>query len=433
MVNLKKEKYKTHHLVIIPTMYIIVAFFLAFSVPRINFLFYPWLVSPLKSEIIIPILSSITSGMIAFTGIVFSLLFVILQFQSSAYSPRLVNALGKDISPNAVGIFIGTFIYTLISMRFVDPQQTAGSSTLMLWVALVWLLASMFMLVRLVVRIGDLQIERVLYSLGAAGESSIDQLFDRYKTFSSLVTLKNMNRKPEDHTYQEVIYNGPPKYLLTLNISKLIRTAVKFNAVIHIPQFVGDPVIENDRLFMIYGNGNVPENKLKPFVVMGWRRLLRNNPGYVLRLLVDIAIRALSPAVNDPTTAVQVIDQIQSLLIRIGNATLDISQIRDSSGTVRLILSTPSWEDYLELSLVEIMHYGASSIQIQRRIGTMLNFLKINLPAHRHKAIELFETMRFEDIKSAFSAGSFRDKACRCDSQGIGYTKNNSLEQEKRT
>ena len=423
MLRPAKEKYKTRHLVTIPTIYIIVAFFLAFSVPRINFLFYPWLVSPLRSEIIIPILSSITSGMIAFTGIVFSLLFVIIQFQSSAYSPRLVNALQKDISPNAIGIFIGTFIYTLISMRVVNPQQSTGSSTLMLWVALAWLLASMFMLVLFVVRIGDLQIERVLYSLGASGDSAVDHLCDRYKTFLPMATFNNLNKKPEGHASQEVLYNGPPKYLLTLNISKLIKTAVKFNAVILVPKFVGDPVIENDRLLMVYSNCKIPEKVLKPLVVMGWRRLLRNNPGYVLRLLVDIAIRALSPAVNDPTTAVQVIDQIQSLLIRIGNATLDIGQIRDSSGTVRLILSTPSWEDYLELSLAEIMHYGASSLQIQRRIGTTLNFLKVNLPAHRHKAIELFEAMRFEDIKNAFSAGTFRDKASRCDSQGIGYTK----------
>ena len=103
-----------------------------------------------------------------------------------------------------------------------------------------------------------------------------------------------------------------------------------------------------------------------------FERTSEQDPKYPIRLLVDIAIKALSPAINDPTTAVQAIDQIEDLLRRLGGRDLDAGYARDADGVLRLIFPMPTWEDYLVLAFDEIRHYGADSVQVMRRLRSAL-------------------------------------------------------------
>src|SRR5271168_4951450 len=82
----------------------------------------------------------------------------------------------------------------------------------------------------------------------------------------------------------------------------------------------------------------------------GGERTFEQDPKYALRLLVDIAIRALSPAINDPTTAVQALDQIEDLLLRLGSSNLDAGQFLDQDGKLRLVVPFPTWDDFLLLA-----------------------------------------------------------------------------------
>jgi uncharacterized membrane protein len=101
-------------------------------------------------------------------------------------------------------------------------------------------------------------------------------------------------------------------------------------------------------------------------------RTYEQDPKYPIRLLVDIAIRALSPAINDPTTAVQAIDQIEDLLHRLGRIELDTGYARDANGALRLVFPMSTWEDYLSLAFDEIRQYGAVSVQVLRRLRSAL-------------------------------------------------------------
>jgi uncharacterized membrane protein len=89
-------------------------------------------------------------------------------------------------------------------------------------------------------------------------------------------------------------------------------------------------------------------------------------------MLVDIAIKALSPAINDPTTAVQAIDEIEDLMRRLGRRELNVGYARDTNGVLRVIFPTPTWEDYLHLSFDEIRQFGAHSVQVNRRLRSAL-------------------------------------------------------------
>ena len=96
--------------------------------------------------------------------------------------------------------------------------------------------------------------------------------------------------------------------------------------------------------------------------------------------MVDIASKGLSPAINDPTTAVLAIDQIHHLLRNVGSRHLDDERVRDAAGRVRLVYRTPAWEDFVQLAVTEIRHFGGESIQIARRLRAMLENLIQTLP-----------------------------------------------------
>lgn len=95
---------------------------------------------------------------------------------------------------------------------------------------------------------------------------------------------------------------------------------------------------------------------------------------------MDIAIRALSPAINDPTTAVQALDQIEDPLLRIGSRRLEIGVVRDREGALRVVISHPTWEDFLTLAFDEIRFRGATSLQVMRRMKALIGDLFSALP-----------------------------------------------------
>jgi uncharacterized membrane protein len=104
--------------------------------------------------------------------------------------------------------------------------------------------------------------------------------------------------------------------------------------------------------------------------------------------MVDVALKALSPAINDPTTAVLALDQIHRLLRAIGRRRLRGETIHDSLGRARVLYRTPNWEDFVHLGCNEIRMFGAGSIQVARRLRAMFDDLLLTLPAHRHAALE---------------------------------------------
>jgi len=136
--------------------------------------------------------------------------------------------------------------------------------------------------------------------------------------------------------------------------------------------------------------------------------------------LVDIAIKALSPAINDPTTAVQALDQIQDHLLRLGRKRLEIGNLRDSQGVVRLIVPYPTWEDFLHLAFEEIRFCGATSIQVMRRMRALISDLIAALPPERHRALEHHRERLNATIARSFADEEDKLDASMEDRQGLG-------------
>ena len=155
-------------------------------------------------------------------------------------------------------------------------------------------------------------------------------------------------------------------------------------------------------------------------MAVGQERTLEQDPTLVFRILVDIASKGLSPAINDPTTAVLAIDQIHHLLRNVGPGDLDDERVRDATGRLRLVYRTPDWEDFVQLAVTEIRHFGGESIQIARRLRAMLEDLIQTLPDERRPLLRQELSLLHRSAERFFPEPEDRVLAEVSDFQGVG-------------
>ena len=136
--------------------------------------------------------------------------------------------------------------------------------------------------------------------------------------------------------------------------------------------------------------------------------------------MVDIASKALSPAINDPTTAVLALDQIHHLLRDVGNRHLDTGHVRDAAGRLRLVYRTPDWEDFVRLAVTEVRQFGGHSIQVARRLRAMLENLIETLPESRGSLLRRELALLHRSAERFFSEPEDRALADVSDFQGVG-------------
>jgi uncharacterized membrane protein len=153
---------------------------------------------------------------------------------------------------------------------------------------------------------------------------------------------------------------------------------------------------------------------------VGQERTLEQDPTFAFRIMVDIACKGLSPAINDPTTAVLALDQIHHLLRAVGHRRLDDERVRDKAGRLRLVYRTPGWEDFVQLAITEIRHFGGASIQVARRLRAMLENLIQTLPGERAVMLRQELELLHRSAERFFAEPEDRALADVSDFQGVG-------------
>jgi uncharacterized membrane protein len=406
-----------------PLTYAAVAVALGLTLPRLEAAFLPDLRAEMATGTAIAVLSAIASGMLPLTGLVFSLAFVMVQFSATAYSPRLVAWLaGSALMRHSLGVFTATFLYAVAALGWVDRGGTGRVPLLTVWLAIGLLLVSVVFFVLLVERLVMLQISHVLAYAGDKGREVIERDY------------VPLGREPPGRgggadeelpaERQVVLHRGGPAVVQAIDVQHLVRLAEREGAVVAMAWAVGDTVVDGMPLLRVHGGRRpVAEDRLRGLVRLGHERTFEQDPKYAIRMLVDIAIRALSPAINDPTTAVQALDQIEDLLARLGRADLAAGRVRDARGSLRLVYPVPEWEDFLVLAFDEIRYCGASSIQVMRRMRALLYELMEHVPEERRPALERYLKRVDNGIRRTFEDTDDRRDALEADRQGLGLSR----------
>jgi uncharacterized membrane protein len=206
-----------------------------------------------------------------------------------------------------------------------------------------------------------------------------------------------------------------------LHAPALLDIAAAAGAVVVVTATAGDTLVESGVMLRVHGGTQpIDERALRAAFVLGGERTFEQDPKYAIRLLVDIAIKALSPAVNDPTTAVQALDQIEDLLLRLGRRRLEIGAFRDRAGALRLVVPYPEWDDFLTLAFDEIRHCGSTSVQVMRRMKALAADLIRALPPERHEALHHQQRRLDASIAKSFPDAGEKQEASVEDRQGLG-------------
>ncbi|KOT60692.1 MULTISPECIES: DUF2254 family protein [Streptomyces] len=373
-----RRRLRTHRVWKLPVVLLLVGLFLSWLLPAadrefthlqrdVGEQFFPHLDSGSMSTL----LGAVAGGMITLTGLVFTALTLAMQFGAAQLSVRVVPILQQEpVMRWAMGTFMATFVYTLmVSVRLAVREEDYRPVLSMLFaIGLSVVCAVLFF--ALVARVsGVLNSGALLRTLAAEGRRAV------FRTHPSGPPVTG-GPSPEDGApadgEPEVVRLGTPprsgQVLLAFDARRLERLARRWGVRVELVPVVGDFVALEAPLFAVYGpGGRARRRALLRCLLFGETQSVSGDPAGALRALVDIALKALSPAVNDPGRAVQVLDHIEDLLVLLAPRTASEPAARTTAFTHR----TRSWADYVCIGTDEIRHFGAASVQVQRRLRAL--------------------------------------------------------------
>ena len=362
-------------------------------------------------------LETIVTINLSFIVFTFGSLLVAIQVAGGQYTPRIIaTTLLRD---NAIRFTVGYFVFTLLftlraltrmGNEIVHQFNTfiAGMLGLVSLVVFLYLIDYAARLLRPV---------SLVHRVGKSGIAVIQSVYPESTAPPRPVESPGLPASPD-----RIVANaGTSGILLALDLKGLVSQARQANGMIEFVPQVGDFVAADEPLFRLYGGAiAIDDRQLLASVALGSERTIEQDPTFAFRILVDIAIKALSPAINDPTTAVLAIDQIHRLLRHVGLRHVSHEEVCDEAGKLRLVFRTPNWEDFVHLACTEIRHCGTGSIQITRRMRSMLDNLMNTLPPHRHAELRKQLELLDRAIEGHYAFAEDRALARMPDPQGLG-------------
>jgi uncharacterized membrane protein len=361
----------------------------------------------------------VSAAMLSFVVLFFSVLLLTVQIASSSLSPRIIS---RPFRSRALKASLGLFVFTLIYSMAVVARGTEGNIG-QLATAMVIVLTIISICVFLYVVEHVSKELRPVTVMAEIAEEAIEVIRAVYpKTLEQSSDLeRQLDESPLGVPSLVVLHVGTSGVVQALDIATLTEIATHAACIIEVVPQVGDFVASDDPVFRLYGDSSgISPKRLLRHIALERERTLEQDPAFAFRIIVDIASKALSPAINDPTTAVLALDQIHSLLRDVGLRRLDTGLVHDSAGQLRVVYRTPDWEDFVRLAVTEIRQFGGNSTQVVRRMRAMLENLIPLLPHYRASVLRQELDLLKVTIDQGFSVLEDRERADLPDSQGLG-------------
>jgi uncharacterized membrane protein len=362
-------------------------------------------------------LQAVSTATLSFMVFTFGSLLIAIQVASGTLTPRIIatTLLRNSIIRYTVGLFMFTWLLAIGVQNRID-QKVHELPLLIAGIFGVLSFAAFFYLIDYASRL-----LRPISVLSNVGNSGLAVIRDVYPQPSQGPVPAAVKRRGPGVPARVVLHDGTAGIVLGANVDKLLREAEASAGVIEFVPQVGDFVALDEPLFNLYGDaGAIGDRVLRSTVVFGSERTMEQDPTFAFRIVIDIALKALSPAINDPTTAVLAIDQLHRMLRSVGTRHLRTDQIADKTGELRFIFRTPNWEDFVHLAFSEIRYYGSANLQIVRRLRAMIENLVQTLPDHRHGELLLQLELLDRAVKIAFVNPEELALAHIADTQGLG-------------
>ncbi|MFD1661562.1 DUF2254 domain-containing protein [Streptomyces caeni] len=357
------------------------------------------------------VLETIAGSLISVTALTFSLTVVALQLASSQFSPRLLRTFSADRYVQAtLTLFLTTFTYALTVLRTVhggQDEQTEFVPQLSVSMAFLLTLASVLSLVLFLSHLArELRVEMMLVAVHREAQRSIDRVLGHHETADAHAAPPS----PPDGALP--VLASRSGFLTGVDEKALLQAAVDADAVVLIDRPPGSFLIAGTPCGYAWrrGDTSLPARGREDFrrcvadaIMTGPERTDEQDIAFPLRQLTDVAVKALSPGINDPATAVHALSYTSALLCALASRRLGPRLLHEDEQTLRVILNRPYLSDLLQLAVSQPLRYGAAEPEILARVSMMMCELAWTAPPGPHSGL----STQLERLRATLAAQSF--------------------------
>jgi uncharacterized membrane protein len=328
----------------------------------------------------VELLGAFGFGVIGLVSVIFSLLFLVVQSSNTTFTPRLRLFEDDPWIWRTYAIALGLFAFSVSAFLAIGDARGVSVSVPLL--AFAAALAVIALIRRILISAYDsLQLNSVIDRVFKTGRSIIVDLYPeplRQSESESDASLSDGGRP--------VRWESPQATLEQLDLRRLVTEAERAGSVVHFHVRVGAIIREGSTLATV--QGDLTDDIVRSSCVVGPNRTFNQDPLLAFRLLADIGLRALSPAVNDPATAVQAFDAVIGLLTLLAPRDIAVGAITSSGGALRVQLEMPSWSDFVSEGLDDLIAASGTSPMMVQRVATTLHELANETPPARRPEVE---------------------------------------------
>jgi uncharacterized membrane protein len=368
------------------------------------------------------VLASVVGAAVGLTGFVVTVSVLVVQMATGTFSARYMRLFYRDaLLKSVLAVLIGTFTFSFGLLRRVEADSVPNFGvTLAGFLMGTGLLLFVIFLNRAVQRLRPVAVAALVARAGRRAHRELLAEASREEALDVVPAPFEVAGEPS-----LVVRTTEGGAIQAVDMRGLVAWARGNDCVVVVRYPVGDFVSAGSAVIEVYGGANgdaeALEAQLLDMIALGVERTIEQDPGFAVRIMVDIAARALSPAVNDPTTGVQVIDHLENLLALLGRDAPAGRPQRTREPTTRgVVIPTRSWDDYLMLGVTEIREYGATNIQIVRRLRAMFEALRDSVHAENRAAVEGQLVRLDATVEEHWRGTPDHDLAGIGDRQGIG-------------
>jgi len=375
-----------------------------------------WTYSPSTAS---TVLSAIVGAVAALTGFVVTVTVLVVQMASGTFSPRSMRLWYRDpVLKGALALLVGTLAYSFSLLRRIESTFVPDLGVT---------LAGVLLIVGLVIFV--LFLNRFLHRLRPVAVAALVAKGVRESLEGDIAStrgLGNVFAGPLEDIGEPpslTVRSTRPGAVQAVDLRGILSWARTHECLVEMSHSVGEFVETGDVLFAVYGDpGRAAdaERALRGLVALGLERTIEQDTAFALRVMVDVASKALSPAINDPTTALQVLDYLGDSLRVIGQADLSAPSLHAGAARRGVVIPVRRWEDFLALGVTEIREFGSTSITVMRRMRALLEKLLAEVRAENRAAVKAEIARLDATVGAGFSGSIDRDQAAIADRQGLG-------------
>jgi uncharacterized membrane protein len=327
------------------------------------------------------ILGGIAASIMTVVSIVFAILLMTLTLASMQFSPRIIVSFARDrVTQWTLGIFLGTFSYCMAALPAARSQPHPFAPVATVLGAMLLALACVAWLLYFIHHISQaISVNQIVDRIASETEAMIDEMMPHSRRHSRIVDNDQINPS----AWETPVLSGVSGYIRFIDTERLVALAKSYRVKVHVLRRVGQFVPAGIPLMMVYKGERLSSEgiaELSGAFDFGPSRTLQQDLEFGVLQIVDIALKAISPAVNDPSTAISCVDQLSRILIRFASRELPESVLYDPPGVARVSILWTDFDRMVDSAFEQIRLYSQTDMAVSLRLLRALGDIAVSTP-----------------------------------------------------